>query len=89
MDKYGYCYKLDNFRKRNGCLDIQIAESYGKPRVKITLSGGALAKNIFWQVAGTVNIGTAQFKGCNIVPDRGYTCYGTTLTGLSTNRCYS
>lgn len=32
--------------------------------VKITLSGGAQAKNIFWQVAGTVTIGTtAQFKG--------------------------
>ncbi|WP_185964640.1 ice-binding family protein [Flavobacterium sp. GT3R68] len=32
--------------------------------VKITLSGGAQAKNIFWQVAGTVSIGTtAQFKG--------------------------
>jgi len=32
--------------------------------VKITLSGGAQAKNIFWQVAGTVSVGTtAQFKG--------------------------
>jgi hypothetical protein len=32
--------------------------------VKITLGGGAQAKNIFWQVAGTVSIGTtAQFKG--------------------------
>jgi hypothetical protein len=32
--------------------------------VKITLSGGAQAKNIFWQVGGTVSIGTtAQFKG--------------------------
>ena len=32
--------------------------------VKITLSGGAQAKNIFWQVAGTVSIGTtAEFKG--------------------------
>jgi len=27
--------------------------------VNITLSGGAQAKNIFWQVAGTVNIGTS------------------------------
>jgi len=34
------------------------------PGVKITLSGGAQVKNIFWQVAGTVSIGTtAQFKG--------------------------
>jgi hypothetical protein len=30
----------------------------------ITLSGGALAKNIFWQVAGGVTLGkTSQFKG--------------------------
>jgi hypothetical protein len=30
----------------------------------IILSGGALAKNIFWQVAGTVTIGTtAHFEG--------------------------
>ncbi|MFN6946874.1 MAG: ice-binding family protein [Cytophagaceae bacterium] len=32
--------------------------------VNVTLSGGAQAKNIFWQVAGEVTIGTtAQFKG--------------------------
>jgi hypothetical protein len=32
--------------------------------VNITLSGGAQAKNIFWQVAGTVSIGTtAHFEG--------------------------
>lgn len=32
--------------------------------VKMTLTGGALAKNIFWQVAGTVDIGTtAHFEG--------------------------
>ena len=31
---------------------------------RITLSGGALAKNIFWQVAGDVSIGTtAHFEG--------------------------
>jgi hypothetical protein len=30
----------------------------------VTLSGGAQAKNIFWQVAGTVNIGTSgHFEG--------------------------
>jgi hypothetical protein len=30
----------------------------------ITLTGGALAKNIFWQVAGTVTLGTtAHFEG--------------------------
>ena len=32
--------------------------------VNITLSGGAQAKNIFWQVAGEATIGTnASFKG--------------------------
>ena len=31
---------------------------------KITLAGGALAKNIFWQVAGAVTVGTtAHFEG--------------------------
>jgi hypothetical protein len=31
---------------------------------KITLAGGALAKNIFWQVAGAVTVGTtAHFGG--------------------------
>ena len=31
---------------------------------RITLTGGALAKNIFWQVAGAVSIGTtAHFEG--------------------------
>ena len=32
--------------------------------VKMTLSGGARAKNIFWQVSGAVTLGTtSQFKG--------------------------
>ena len=32
--------------------------------VRVTLAGGALAKNIFWQVAGAVTIGTtAHFEG--------------------------
>jgi hypothetical protein len=32
--------------------------------VKITLTGGALAKNIFWQVAGAVTLGTtSHFEG--------------------------
>lgn len=39
--------------------DVTVAEG-----AIITLSGGAQAKNIFWQVAGQVNLGTtAQFKG--------------------------
>ncbi|MCD6066510.1 MAG: large protein [Bacteroidetes bacterium] len=50
--------------------------------VKITLSGGAQAKNIFWQVAGTVTIGTtAQFKGV-ILSQTGVTLKtGASLTG--------
>jgi hypothetical protein len=40
-----------------GNLDISAAKN-------VFLSGGAQAKNIFWQVAGTVNIGaTAHFEG--------------------------
>jgi hypothetical protein len=32
--------------------------------VRVNLSGGALAKNIFWQVAGSVSFGTtAHFEG--------------------------
>jgi hypothetical protein len=31
---------------------------------RVTLAGGALAKNIFWQVAGAVTLGTnAHFEG--------------------------
>jgi len=50
--------------------------------VKITLSGGAQAKNIFWQVAGTVSIGTtAQFKGV-ILSQTGITlARGAAFTG--------
>jgi len=34
------------------------------PAVNVTLSGGAQAKNIFWQVAGQVNLGTnSHFEG--------------------------
>jgi hypothetical protein len=45
--------------------------------VKVHLSGGARAKNVFWQVAGVVTIGTtARFKGIilakkNISPKTG------------------
>jgi len=40
-----------------GALDMAAAKN-------VILSGGALAKNVFWQVAGAVNIGAnTQFKG--------------------------
>lgn len=50
--------------------------------VKITLSGGAKAENIFWQVAGTTTINTtAQFKGV-ILCQTGVTLKtGATLSG--------
>ena len=48
---------------------------------RITLSGGAQAKNIFWQVAGQVTIGTtAHFEG-NILSQTGITLQ----TGASMN----
>jgi hypothetical protein len=51
-----------------GANDIWIFQISGNltmsSSVKITLTGGAQAKNIFWQVAGTTTIGTtAHFEG--------------------------
>lgn len=52
----------------------------------VTLSGGALASNIFWQVAGQVSIGTtAQMKGIilcqtNIAMNTGATLEGRALS---------
>ena len=44
---------------------FQVAGQLNQASAKrITLSGGALAKNVFWQVAGSVSIGTtAHFEG--------------------------
>ena len=49
---------------------------------RMTLSGGAQAKNIFWQVAGQVTIGTtAHFEG-NILSQTGITLQtGASMTG--------
>jgi hypothetical protein len=51
-----------------GASDVWIFQISGNlsmsTSVKITLTGGALAKNIFWQIAGTTTIGaTAHFEG--------------------------
>jgi Ice-binding-like/Bacterial Ig-like domain len=51
-----------------GATDVWIFQIAGNltmsNAVHITLNGGALAKNIFWQVAGTATIGTtAHFEG--------------------------
>jgi hypothetical protein len=51
-----------------GANDVWIFQTSGNltvgNAVNITLSGGALAKNVFWQVAGAATIGTtAHFEG--------------------------
>ncbi len=51
-----------------GANDVWILQTSGdlnmSPATRITLAGGAQAKNIFWQVAGKVIIGTAaHFEG--------------------------
>lgn len=44
---------------------FQVAGNFNQANAaRVTLAGGALAKNIFWQVAGAVTIGTtAHFEG--------------------------
>jgi hypothetical protein len=44
---------------------FQVAGTFGQANAtRVTLTGGALPKNIFWQVAGAVTIGTtAHFEG--------------------------
>lgn len=51
-----------------GANDVWIFQSAGKiseaSGIKVILTGGAQAKNVFWQSAGTVSIGTgAHFEG--------------------------
>ncbi|MDF2454909.1 MAG: large protein [Cytophagaceae bacterium] len=75
-----------NFTISGGADDIWIFQVAGNlslaSAVNVTLSGGAQAKNIFWQVAGTVTIGTnAKFKGI-ILSKTGITLQtGATLNG--------
>ena len=57
-----------NLTISGGANDVWIFQISGNlslsSAVKITLSGGAQAKNIFWQVAGTVTLGsTSHFEG--------------------------
>ncbi|HET6244287.1 MAG: DUF3494 domain-containing protein [Bacteroidetes bacterium] len=57
--------------------DLSVSSS-----VNITLSGGALAKNIFWQVAGEVTIGTAaKFQGVILTQTAVTLGTGATLNG--------
>ena len=49
---------------------------------RVTLAGGALAKNIFWQVAGAVTIGTtAHFEGVVLAKTMIAVNTGATVTG--------
>jgi len=57
-----------NFTISGGANDVWIFQISGTldigNTVEVTLSGGAQAKNIFWQVAGAVTLGTtSKFKG--------------------------
>jgi len=56
---------------------FQVAQALTQaPATRVTLAGGAQAKNIFWQVAGSVTIGTsAHFEGVVL---------GKTLIALNT-----
>jgi hypothetical protein len=49
--------------------------------IKIILAGGAQAKNIFWQVAGAVTLGTSSHFEGNILGKTGINL----LTGASIN----
>lgn len=95
-------YKWDNTVLISGDVTIsgaaedvwifQIAENLTmSSAVNITLSGGALAKNIFWQVAGEVTIGTtAHFEGVilsmtSITLNTGATINGRMLAQTAAN----
>ena len=50
--------------------------------VRVTLSGGAQAKNIFWQVAGAVTLGTTSHFEGNILGKTGINLKtGATING--------
>lgn len=58
-----------------GLDDVWIFQVSGNldmsPAVRVTLSGGAQAKNIFWQVAGAVTLGTTSHFEGNILGQTG------------------
>jgi hypothetical protein len=62
---------------------VQIAGSLSQAaNTKVTLSGGALAKNIFWQVAGHVKVGAgANLKGVVLVKTNADFMTGSSLNG--------
>ena len=69
-----------------GANDVWIFQIAGdltmSSAVNITLAGGAQAKNIFWQVAGTVTIGTTSHFEGNILSMTGITFQtGSSMNG--------
>jgi hypothetical protein len=75
-----------NVTLSGGANDVWIFQIAGNmtvsSAVKVTLVGGAQAKNIFWQVAGTVNIGTTAHVEGVIISKTGITLgTGASLNG--------
>jgi hypothetical protein len=75
-----------NVTLSGGANDVWIFQVAGNmtvsSAVKFTLAGGAQAKNIFWQVAGTVNIGTTAHVEGVIISKTGITLgTGASLNG--------
>ena len=64
-----YCtYYINEYHYFRGANDVFIFQIAGtltmSSAVKITLTGGAQAKNIFWQASGAVTLGTtSHFEG--------------------------
>src|ERR1035437_6320573 len=54
-----------------GPTDVWIFQISGRLNeanaARVTLAGGALAKNIFWQVAGAVTLGITEYCACGVV----------------------
>jgi hypothetical protein len=62
---------------------FQIPGTLGiSPAVQVTLAGGALAKNVFWQVAGAVILGTtSHFEGVILAATNIAMSTGATING--------
>jgi hypothetical protein len=75
-----------NVTLSGGPDDIWIFQVAGKLKqgngVRVTLAGGAQAKNIFWQVAGAVTLGTtAHFEGVVLAKTMIAVNTGASVTG--------
>ena len=85
--KWGTSVKISADVTLNGsAADVWIFQIAGgidqASATSVTLSGGALAKNIFWQVADTVSIGTtAHFEGVVLAKTMVAVKTGATVNG--------